>query len=136
MQMKKNFLAVAVFLLIAGFCFGQQRGRNFGTPEENAKRTSERLEKELGLSADQKDSVYAYTLEQGKSMQQLFQENQTGDRQQLMGKMRDLREKTDKKILSVLNADQQKAYEKMAEERANRMRGNGGNGGRRGGENR
>lgn len=125
--MKKQFLAVAVFLLIAGSSFGQRSNRGFGTPEENAKRTSERLEKELGLSADQKDSVYAYTLEQGKNMQQIFQENQGGDRQQLMGKMRDLREQTDQKILSVLNADQQKAYKKMIEERAaNRMRNGGG----------
>ncbi len=134
--MKKEFLAVAVFLLIAGFSFGQRGNRGFGTPEENAKRTTERLEKELGLSADQKDSVYSYTLEQGKSMQRIFQENQGGDRQQLMGKTRDLREQTDKKILSVLNADQQKTYKKLAEERANRMRGGGGRGGRRGGGNR
>jgi len=137
MQMKKEFLAVAVFLLIAGFCFGQRgNNRGFGTPEENAERTTERLEKELELSTAQKDSVYSYTLEQGKRMQQIFQENQGGDRQQLMGKMRDLREETDKKIHSVLNADQQKAYEKMAEERANRMRNGGGRGDRRGGGNR
>lgn len=111
--------------MAVGLSFGQQRGRGFDNPEENAKQTSERLEKELGLSAAQKDSVYAYTLEQGKVMREAFQNNQGGDRQQVMDKMRELRAQTDKKILSVLDADQKKAYEKLVEERANRMRQGG-----------
>jgi len=128
--MKGSILTVATLLMAVGLSFAQQGGRNFGTPEENAKRTADQLEKELNLSAAQKDSVYAYTLEQGKAMRQAFQDNQNGDRQQMMGKMRELRTQTDKKILAVLDADQKKAYEKVIEERASRMRQGGG---RRGG---
>lgn len=122
-----------VALLIAvGLSFAQQRGgRGFASPEENAKRVTERLEKELKLSAVQKDSVYAYALEQGKAMRQALQDNQYGDRQQMMAKMRELRDQTDRKILAVLNDDQKKTYEKIAEERASRMRQGGG---RRGGK--
>ncbi|WP_257666612.1 hypothetical protein [Parapedobacter tibetensis] len=133
--MKGSILTVMVVLMAIGLSFAQQRGgRGFGNPEENAKRTSEQLEKELKLSAAQKDSVYAFTLEQSKAMQQAFQNNQDGDRSQMMGKMRELREQTDKKILSVLDDDQKKGYEKMVKERANRMRQGGGQrgGGRNG----
>ena len=117
---------MAALLLAVGLSFAQQRGRGFSNPEENAKRTSERLEKELVLSAAQKDSVYAYSLEQSKAMQQVFQGNENGDRRQVMSKMRELRKQTDKKILSVLDDNQKKAYEKLVEERATRMRQGGG----------
>jgi len=116
---------------MVGLSFAQQRGRS--TPEESAKRTSERLAEELKLSAAQKDSVYAYSLAQSKAMQQAFQNNGNGDRQQMGEKMRELRTQTDKKILSVLDDNQKKAYTKLTEERANRMRQGGG---RRGGGNR
>lgn len=125
-------LLMAGLLVIVGFSFAQQRGRGFGTPEENAKRTTERLEKELKLSAAQKDSVYTYSLEQAKTMQQAFQNNQNGDRREMMDKMRELRQQTDKKILSVLDDSQKTAYEKIVQERASRMRQGGG---RRGGGN-
>lgn len=90
------------------------------------------MEKELKLTEVQKDSVYAYTLAQGEAMQQAFQNNQRGDRQQLMGKMRELREQTDNKILSILDDRQKKGYEKVVAERASRMQQGGG---RRGGGN-
>ncbi len=125
--MKKCMLTGFMVLIAVGLSFAQQGGgRGFGNPEENAKRTVEQLEKELKLTGAQKDSVYAYTLAQGKAMQEAFQNNQGGDRQQLMGKMRELREQTDKKILSILDDNQKKAYEKIAEERASRMRQRGG----------
>lgn len=119
---------MSMLLVVAGLSFAQQRTRS--TPEESAKRTSERLAEELKLSAAQKDSVYAYSLAQSKAMQQAFQNNRDGDRQQMGEKMRELRTQTDKKILSVLDDNQKKAYTKLTEERANRMRQGGG---RRGG---
>lgn|SRR5690606_2685195 len=126
--MKKSILLMTALLMMVGLSFAQQRGRS--TPEERAKGMSERLEKELKLSAAQKDSVYAYSLAQNQAMQQAFQNNRNGDRQQMAEKMRELRTQTDKKILSVLDDNQKKAYTKLAEERANRMRQGGG---RRGG---
>ncbi|MGK6350489.1 hypothetical protein [Parapedobacter sp. DT-150] len=129
--MKTGILTAMTLLMAVGLSVAQQGGRGgFGTPEENAKRTTERLEQELKLSASQKDSVYAYTLAQGKAMREAFQNSQDGDRQQRMGKMRELRDQTDQKILSVLDDEQKKAYKKIAEERAARMRQGGG---RRGG---
>ncbi len=123
---------MTALLMMVGLSFAQQRGRS--TPEESAKRASERLEKELKLSAAQKDSVYAYSLAQSKAMQQAFQNNRDGDRQQMGEKMRELRTQTDTKILSILDNNQKKAYTKLIEERANRMRQGGGR--RSGGGNR
>lgn len=122
---------MAAVLMMVGLSFAQQRGGS--TPEESAKRMSERLEKELKLSTAQKDSVYAYSLAQSKAMREAFQNNRNGDRAQMGEKMRGLRKQTDEKILSVLDANQKKAYAKLIEDRANRMRERGG---RRGGGNR
>jgi len=130
--MKKCILMTTAMLMIAGLSFAQQRGRS--TPEERAKGMSERLEKALQLSAAQKDSVYAYSLAQSKAMRQAFQNNRNGDRQQMGEKRRELRKETDTKILSILDSDQKKAYTKLMEERANRMRQGGGR--RSGGSNR
>ncbi len=124
---------MTMLLGVASFSIAQQPGRGFSNPEESAKRTAERLEKELKLTAAQKDSVYAYSLAQSKAMQQAFQGNKDGDREQLGKKMRELRTQTDEKILSVLDSDQKKAYNKLIEGRANRMRAAGN---RRGGGNR
>lgn len=123
--MKKGFLVMTMLLMAAGHSFAQERGRGFGNPEENAKRISEQLAEELKLSATQKDSVYTYSLAQSKAMQQVFQNNRNGDRQQMGEKMRELRTQTDEKILAVLDSNQKKAYTKLMEERANRMRQGG-----------
>src|SRR5690606_28205345 len=101
-----------MLLVVAGLSFAQERGRRAGTPEERAKRATEHLEKELKLTAAQKDSVYAYSLAQSKAMQQAFQNNKDGDRRQMGEKMRELRTQTNTKILSVLDEDQKKAYSK------------------------
>jgi len=85
--MKKSLLLMSMLLVVAGLSFAQQRTRS--TPEESAKRTSERLAEELKLSAAQKDSVYAYSLAQSTAMQQAFQNNRDGDRQQMGEKMRE-----------------------------------------------
>ena len=85
--MKRSILTAMVLLAVSvTLSFAQQRGggRGFGNPEENAKQTTEQLEKELKLTEAQKDSVYAHTLAQGKAMQQVFQNNQGGDRHQMM----------------------------------------------------
>ena len=129
--MKKRMLMLTAFLVMAGLSFAQQRGR--GTPEENAKRASERLEKELSLSAAQTDSVYAYSLAQNKAMRQAFEDLREGDRQQMRKRMQELRKQTDAKILSVLDDNQKTTYKKLIEERPARMRQGDG---RRGGGNR
>lgn len=133
--MKRIILTTGVLLMTAALVFGQQRqGRSFGTPEENARRSAERRAEELQLSDAQKDSVYAITLAGRKAMEQAFREQREDQRGQLMGKMRELRSERDQKILSILDENQKKAYEKLMEERQHRQRPGEGRRGGRGGE--
>jgi len=128
-DMKKGMLIMVSLLAAAGLSFAQPgNGRGFGTPEENAQRMTARLAEELKLSPAQRDSVYAYVLEQGKATRQLFQEGREGDREQMRTKMTALREETDRKILGILNDDQKIGYREWIAERQSRMR-NGGPGG-------
>lgn len=106
----------------------QQRGGRMN-PEERAKRTVETLEQSLKLTAPQKDSVYAYSLEQAKEQQALFQQAGDGGRAGIMEKMRVIREKTDTKIKAVLDETQKKQYDEQMKERQGRG-GFGGGGGR------
>lgn len=63
-EMKK--LATIFFaILISATAFGQERQQR--SPEERAKRQTEKLTQELGLTADQQKKVYDLTLEQSKA---------------------------------------------------------------------
>ncbi len=137
--MRKVLLTCFVLAGALLFSYAQppQRGGQQGrmSPEDRAKRTVEDLEKSLKLTKQQQDSVYAYSLTQAKEQQALFQQGQDGDRQAMMGKMREIRANTDKKIRTILNDDQKAAYDKLMKERQNRQ-GPGNRGGRQQGEGR
>lgn len=131
---------LTIVALTGAFLFSyaqpQQRGgQGRMNPEERAKRTVENLEKPLKLTKEQKDSVYAYSLAQTKEQQALFQQGRDGDRQAMMGKMREIQANTDKKIRAILNDDQKASYEELVKERQNRQRP-GNRGGRPQGEGR
>lgn len=115
--MKKVLATLLLLLTVSAISFGQGRGPRSSNPEESARNTVSRLDQELKLSPAQKDSVYAISLASAKARQELFQQGQNGDREQTMTRMRELRQKTDERILSVLTADQQKAYQKMTADR-------------------
>lgn len=100
---------------------GEMRQR---TPEEQAKNTIERLDKQLKLSQTQKDSIYIYALDQSKKQQEIFKNSD--DRKAAFEKMQSLRSNYDTKIKSFLNAEQLKSYEtlqkEMQERRSQRQR--------------
>lgn len=130
--MKHVWIAI-VLLLSIGTLSAQERGQRGGfntNPEERVKAQVEHLEKELKLNAEQKDSIYKWSLEQAKEQQALFQDR-SGDREQIREKMTALREKTNVKILSVLDEGQKAKYAEIQKEAAERMqRGNRGGQGR------
>ena len=120
--MKKVLLTCFVLAGALLFSYAQppQRGGQM-SPEDRAKRMVEDLEKSLKLTKQQQDSVYAYSLAGSKEQQALFQQGRDGDRQAMMGKMREIRANTDKKIRTILNDDQKAAYDKLVKERQNRQ---------------
>lgn len=119
--MKKTFLFIALLAGTVSFSQAQQRPQR--TPEEMAKRSTDMLEKQLTLSADQKTKIYAIELSQFKTMDSLRTAAAGSDnRREMMTKMRSMRDENTKKISDLLNEDQKKAYQKMQEDMHNRMR--------------
>ena len=124
--MKKLIVISMMFLATVSLATAQQgQGqRQQMSPEERAKAVTERLEKLLSLSADQKARVNAIEVEFGKEISDLRQKNQ-GDREARNAAMQELSKKFDAKYKEVLTADQFKKYLEDKEQRQ-RDRGQGG----------
>ena len=126
--MKKLFVLSIMFLATVSFATAQQRQgqgqRQQMSPEERAKVQTERLEKLLSLTADQKTKVHAIELEIGKEMTAQRQKAQ-GDREAMRAAMQEVNKKRDAKYKAVLTADQYKKYLEDNEQRQ-RERGQGG----------
>ncbi len=113
------------------FCFGamaQQRGGG-GTPEERAKRQTDRLTEQLSLNADQEKQVLALNLERVKKMDEARAAGDNGGRDAF----RASQEEYSKKLAAILTPEQQEKFKKMQAEM--RQRGGGSND-QRGGEGR
>ena len=79
------------------------------------------LTKKLNLSDDQQVKLKPILEDQRKQMEAI-RDDSSLSRQDRFSKMQDLRQSSDTQIKSVLNDDQQKTFEKMREEQANRMK--------------
>lgn len=113
-------LKLALFGMMALFAtatVAQEKQNNPGwqrTPEDQAKNTVERLDKQLKLSQNQKDSIYVYALDLSKKQQDLFKN--TDDRKAAFEKIQPLRQTTDAKIKSFLTPEQIKSYDILQKE--------------------
>jgi Spy/CpxP family protein refolding chaperone len=113
-------LKLALFGMMALFAtatVAQEKQNNSGwqrTPEDQAKNTVERLDKQLKLSQNQKDSIYVYALDLSKKQQDLFKN--TDDRKAAFEKIQPLRQTTDAKIKSFLTPEQSKSYDILQKE--------------------
>lgn len=87
------------------------------TPEDIAKMKTDRLDKELKLSEDQKKNIYAYHLDQAKKWKEK-QEDRKADREARKNEMKAEREE----FLKMLTPEQQEVLKnKMAENRKERF---------------
>ena len=120
--MKKLFVICIMLAASITFVAAQQgQGqRQRQTPEESAKDNTERIEKLLSLTADQKTKIAAIDLELAKEMYALFQKNQ-GNREAMLTGWQAIDKKRDEKYKPVLTADQFKKYLDDKEERRKAM---------------
>lgn len=127
--MKKILLMLAFVAGMVSFSMAQGGGQR-GTPEERAQGTLDRLKTSVAnLTADQETKIKAIFIAQSKSQDSIRTAAGEGaDRSVWMQKMAPIREATDKKIMALLNAEQQKGYSAYLEQRRQRM-GQGGQGG-------
>lgn len=121
--MKQIFLMVIAILGMTSFASAQQsRSGMRMNPEQRAKRSVDMLNKELTLTQVQKDSIYAFSLDEAKKQQELFQQGNANNRRDNFEKMKGIRQESQEKIKSVLTDEQQKTYDKLLQERQNRMK--------------
>jgi Skp family chaperone for outer membrane proteins len=101
------------------------------TPEERAKRQTERLKTELALTADQETKVNEVYLASSKKMDEARKSGQA-TRETFMTLRKEIQKEEDTKFKEIFSADQYTKYlayqKKMEEERSQRRGGFGGNG--------
>jgi len=130
----KKVLFVSICLLLASAAvFAQQGQRVQRTPEENAKRQTERMTTDLKLTPEQVAPIDSINLVFAQARAKLV-EKANGDIASVRDDMQKLTALQVEAYGKVLTADQLAAYKKQTEDR--RQRGQGGQGGgqgRRGG---
>ncbi|MCD8739167.1 hypothetical protein LT679_01020 [Mucilaginibacter roseus] len=114
--MKKFLLMCCLFLGIAAVSHAQGGGRRFN-PEDRAKQ----LQTQLKLNDDQTAKVTAIYKTQFTKMDSIRKAG--GD---FRSSMRPLMDSTNKQVKAVLTTEQAAEFDKMQQERMNRMRQNGG----------
>lgn len=134
--MKASFLTLlAAFALTIGTAAAQTSppdgapqgggyGRMQGSPEEIAKRQTERMTQELGLNADQAAKVQQIQTARAQEMQAM-RGQAGGDRDKMREQMQASRAKYDAQYKEVLTADQYTKYTTMQADRMNRGGGPG-----------
>lgn len=93
------------------------------TPEERAKMQTEQLVQRLKLTEKQKEDVYKIHLKYAKDRPQMDQNMSREERREAFEKHQ---KKQDEELKPLFTPDQQKEYEKVQKERAERMRQGGG----------
>ncbi|UJP65667.1 DUF4890 domain-containing protein [Mongoliitalea daihaiensis] len=119
-----NKLVLIAAMLLFSFAGYAQRGQGAAqTPEERAKRMTERLATSLELSAEQKEAIYAINLKHAGERQGQVEKRQQEREQQRKGMM-EQRSTQQEEIEQLLTPDQQKKWEEMrAQNQGNRGEG-------------
>lgn len=102
--MKKLFMVPLALLLLSINLLAQ-------TGDDKAAAKAEKLSTELGLSAEQKDKIKNFFIEEDKKTAELKTKYKTADKSVYHKEAKKLRDETEKNIVYVLNAAQKTKYE-------------------------
>jgi Spy/CpxP family protein refolding chaperone len=119
----KKFLLICCFLVGITAVSRAQGGGMRRSPEEQAKN----LQTQLKLTDDQTTKVTAIYKDQAVKRDSI-RTAANGDRQAMMQAMMPLMKSTGDKIKAILTPEQVTAYDKLMQERMDRMRNGGGGG--------
>jgi Spy/CpxP family protein refolding chaperone len=119
----KKFLLICCFLVGITAVSRAQGGGMRRSPEEQAKN----LQTQLKLTDDQTTKVTAIYKDQAVKRDSI-RTAANGDRQAMMQAMMPLMKSTGDKIKAILTPEQATAYDKLMQERMDRMRNGGGGG--------
>ena len=91
---------------------GQRQGRGFGTPEERAKNQTERLDKLVKLTSEQKSKMNAVNIDVSKKTDAAMKKAQgSQDRTAMRETMTELNAERDKQYKAILTEEQYKTYQ-------------------------
>ena len=116
--MKK--LLVMSIMLVAAITFAAAQQRQRPSADERAKNQTERLDKLVTLTAEQKTKVQAINLELAKQMDTQMQNNQ-GNRDAMRTAMQEIDKTRDAKYKGALTDEQFKKYSDDKEQRQKEM---------------
>jgi Spy/CpxP family protein refolding chaperone len=120
MKYRITLLFITLLLLCtAAFQASAQRGPMM-TPEQRTKQLAD----SLGLTRDQQAKVLKIYQESDQKRQELFNAN-SGDREAMRSAMREVMDRTDKDIETLLTAKQKTKYEQMKAQRMQRWQNRG-----------
>lgn len=137
--MKKVFVLVVAVIASIGISFAQHgehgkkgEGRGKGmrkdstfksmTPEQKATKHSERLAQKLGLSPEQKQSVYLLAVDRISKADAVRAKYATGDKKGMHQEMKPIMQDFDAKLKAILTPDQATKWEALKTERKQKMK--------------
>ena len=118
--MKRLLFLIVCLLIVSAAAFAQPQ-MQMGTPEEMAKRQTERMTTELKLTTQQVPQVEAINLSMAKERAEMM-EKAGGDFSAMQSDMQKLNEKTTEALSKILTSEQMELYRNSATQR----RGGGG----------
>lgn len=101
---------------------GQHKHGKWNGHQQDPQKRVQRMTKQLKLSSDQQSKILDILQDQQKQFESLRSDT-SSSQEDRHSKMMGLRKNTDEQIRGVLNADQQKKFDKMQEKREQRMEG-------------
>ena len=110
--MKRIVLTLAIAFIGLTASYAQTQGKQKMTPEQKAEKSTAKLEKELSLTADQKQKIYTVELDKYKKNEELHKQT-SADRKAKKDQHVASKKETDAKIDKVLTSDQKKKLEDL-----------------------
>lgn len=111
----KKLASILFAILISTVAFGQERGQN--SPEERAKKYTDRLTEQLDLTAEQQKKFYDMTLEDSKANREMRADRNT-NREAMKNRMKERQEKLE----AILTPEQLSKYKALRTEQMNKRR--------------
>jgi len=105
--MKKLFLTLAIAVIGFTASYAQSTAKEKLTPAQKAEKTTAKLQKELALTADQKQKIYAIELDKATKSEE-WHKKAKETKKAMKDQHEAAKDASDAQIEKVLNADQKK----------------------------
>jgi protein CpxP len=120
-KMKKLFLTLAIAAIGFTASYAQDNHKERLTPAQRAEKSTAKLEKELGLTKDQKQKVYAIELDKASKAEAWHKQNHDA-RKAMKEEHEAVKKSTDAKLDQVLTAEQKQKLSVLKAEKKEKQK--------------